>query len=82
MSQNLTKDELQQLEDFRKQAMDYAAILGELSYQEVLLSLDKVKLTDAIRELKEKERVLLDELGKKYGNGSINLETGEIQPTK
>lgn len=80
MNNKLTQEELQQIQDLRKQALEFASALGELGYQEVLISLDKAKLTNSVKELKEKERVLFDEFGKKYGNGVIDLETGDIQP--
>jgi len=80
MNKTLTQEELQQIQDIRKQALEVASALGELGYQQVLIDLDKAGLTEAVKDLKQKERALLDEFNKKYGDGVINLETGEIQP--
>jgi hypothetical protein len=80
MNKTLTQEELQQVQDIRKQALELASALGELGYQQVLIDLDKANLTEAVKDLKQKERTLLDEFNKKYGDGVINLETGEIQP--
>ncbi len=80
MNKTLTQEELQQIQDIRKQALEVASALGELGYQQVLIDLDKASLTEAVKDLKQKERTLLDEFNKKYGDGVINLETGEIQP--
>ena len=76
----LSQEELQQIQEVRKQMVELASTLGELAYQETILSIEKGKLTEAVKAIREKERVLLDEFGKKYGDGIINLETGEIQP--
>ena len=75
----LPQEELQQIKEVRKQMLELASMLGELSYQEVILSIEKSKLTEAVKNVREKERLLLDEFGKKYGDGVIDLETGEIQ---
>jgi hypothetical protein len=75
----LPQEELQQIKEVRKQMLELASVLGELSYQEVILSIEKAKLTEAVKNVREKERSLLDEFGKKYGDGVIDLETGEIQ---
>lgn len=75
----LSQEELQQVKEIRKQTLELVSALGELSYQEVLVSIEKSKLTEAVKNVREKERLLLDEFGKKYGDGVIDLETGEIQ---
>ena len=75
----LSQEELQQIKEVRKQMLELASALGELSYQEVILGIEKSKFTEAVKNVREKERSLLDEFGKKYGDGIIDLETGEIQ---
>ena len=75
----LTQEELQQIQQVRKQMVETASALGEVSYQEILVNLEKERLTEIVKTLRESERKLLDEFGKKYGDGVINLETGEIQ---
>lgn len=75
----MTQEELQQIQEVRKQMLQVASALGELSYQETILNLEKEKFVENVKSLREKERNLLSEFGKKYGDGVINLETGEIQ---
>ena len=75
----LSAEELQQVQEMRKQLLEIISALGELSYQETVISLEKQKLTELVKNIREKERVILEEFGKKYGDGVINLETGEIQ---
>lgn len=75
----LTQEELQEIQQVRKQMVETASALGEVSYQEILINLEKERITGTIKILRDSERKLLDEFGKKYGDGVINLETGEIQ---
>jgi hypothetical protein len=79
-NQVLTQDELQQIQQIRKQTLEIASALGDLSYQEVLIGLEKERIVETTKTLREGERALLDDFSKKYGEGMINLETGEIQP--
>lgn len=79
-NKNLTQEELQQLKDIRGQVLQLASTLGEISYQQILLDLDKAKVTDGIKDLRVKEQLLFAELGKKYGDGVINIETGVVEP--
>lgn len=78
-TKNLTQEELQQLKDIRSEVLQLASTLGELSYQEVLISLDKAKITDAIKQVREKEQAVFAELTQKYGDGFVNLDTGTIE---
>ena len=80
MNKTLTQEELQQIQDIRKQALELASALGELGYQQVLIDLDKANLVESVKQVKQQERTLLEELNNKYGDGVINLETGEVQP--
>jgi len=80
MSKSLTQEELQQLKDIRQEILQLASTLGELGYQQILLDLDHEKLTEAVKDVKVKEQGLLANFSDIYGDGVINLETGEIQP--
>jgi hypothetical protein len=75
----LTQEELQQLKDIRSQVLQLASTLGEISYQEVLIGIDKAKIAESIKEVRLKEQTLFAEFGKKYGDGVVNIETGEIE---
>ena len=55
MNKTLTQEELQQVQDIRKQALELASALGELGYQQVLIDLDKANLTQAVINLETGE---------------------------
>ena len=82
MSIQLTPEELQQFKGHRQEANRHAAFLGELNYQKVLLDFELDNLKQAIRENARKQQIQLRELGEKYGDGTIDSETGIIDPVE
>jgi hypothetical protein len=76
----LASDELKQFQDLREEILQTISILGDLEYRKTLLSFEIENLKSTIKQNAVKERTLLTDLGKKYGNGSIDVETGEITP--
>lgn len=80
MSQQLTADELQQFQTVRNSIFETISILGELNYRKTLLEVELEALKVTIKDNATKEKALLNEFGKKYGDGSINTETGVITP--
>lgn len=80
MGQQLTPEELKQFQDLRNNIYETISILGDLNYRKTLLDLELDNLKETIKGNALKERELLKEFGKKYGDGSINSQTGEITP--
>lgn len=80
MSQKVTPEELQQLQDVRKAVYETISAIGELNYRKTLIDLELEAVKEAVKKNATQERELLSAFGKKYGDGSINPETGEITP--
>lgn len=80
MSQKLSPEELKQFQDLRNSIYETISILGDLNYRKTLIDFEIDKLKEAIKQNSEKERELLKVFGQRYGDGSINAETGEITP--
>lgn len=80
MSQKLSPEELKQFQDLRNSIYETISILGDLNYRKTLIDFEIDKLKEAIKQNSEKERELLKGFGQRYGDGSINAETGEITP--
>ena len=76
----LASDELKQFQDLREEIIQTVSILGDLEYRKTLLDFEIENLKSVMKQNATKERTLLTEFGNKYGNGSINPETGEITP--
>lgn len=76
----LTPEELQQFQAIRQEIYGTVGVLGDLTYRKTLLDLELDNLKSIVAQNAQKERSLLKEFGIKYGDGSINVETGEITP--
>ena len=78
MEQKLTPQELQQINLIKSDALEVAALLGELEYQKMSIELDMEEQKKRIKEIRVKEKHVFEEIRSKYGAVSINTETGEI----
>jgi hypothetical protein len=78
MEKQFTPEELQQINLIRTDALEVASLLGELEYQKMVIELDQEELRAKIKRIKIKEKEIFEEIKEKYGNVSINIETGEI----
>ena len=84
-----TEEEMRGVKDIQKQFFDIQRQFGQIAMarlrlQEQLDNLDQSEsdLVDQFNKNKEKENKFLDETTKKYGEGSLNPETGEFTPNK
>ena len=80
MTKQLTAQELQKFQEHRTEANRLAAMLGEIHYQKTLIDLELDNLKQAIKANVDTQQALLKTLGEKYGDGSIDVKTGEITP--
>ncbi len=71
----LSEKELKDLNEIKKQSNNIIFSLGELVLQ-------KEGLVDQFRTLSSKQNEMGKSLTEKYGDGKINLNTGEILSTK
>jgi predicted nucleic acid-binding Zn-ribbon protein len=74
----LTQEELQQVNQLNSERADLISKFGTIEYEIQNLELDKKKLTEQLIELNKKSLQTGDELQQKYGEGNINIETGEF----
>jgi hypothetical protein len=74
----LTAEELETIKSIKIEYNNLAVSLGELELQKANIEKDKQALLLQSAQLSEKESVLAKQLSDKYGNGTINLDTGEI----
>lgn len=71
----LSEKELQILKDLQTKGNELIFSLGQIEAQ-------KVSIFNQIQEVQEKQSKLGKELQEKYGDGNINLETGEFTKTE
>jgi hypothetical protein len=72
----LSQEELNTLEQLQNTQNQIINSLGQLEYNIQLLELQKEQLTEEIEKLKGSEMDIGEKLTQKYGNGSIDLESG------
>jgi len=78
----LEKEELQQLKDFRVREENIIVSFGQLGYQRAQLDEQEDQLLDFKKKFDKERSELATTLTAKYGNGSINIETGKITLAK
>ena len=72
IAKKLTAEELQSIKTIRQDYSNLALAVGELELQKFNL------LENYQKEIATREKQLAAQLQEKYGEGSINLDTGEI----
>ena len=85
----LTDEELSSVKSLREEIVGSISTVGQLKLTYDLMEEDlttvKSKLNEQVTKYKEllvKEKGLVDELLKKYGLGSLDVETGVFTPEK
>jgi len=74
----LTQEELTQLTNLKNQQNNLLVNLGSIEYRIALLEQNKFELKSQVLEIERLNNELGAQLTEKYGNGNLNLETGEI----
>ena len=67
----LTPEELQQVKSLQEQSQQVTIQLGTLEIK-------KMQLKDQIKNLQQQEEQLAKSLSDKYGNGSLDIDTGKL----
>jgi len=74
----LEKKELDTIKEIQQIELNLVNQLGNLEYQIQTLQLQKNNLNTEIVKLQSKSQKFGDDLQQKYGDGNINIETGEF----
>lgn len=78
-SKVLTSEELTKLKQFQEQENQLIFDFGRVELQIQSLEIQKDKLLESKGQLEQASAEFGQELSDKYGNGTIDLETGEIK---
>ena len=73
----LTQDEISSLKKLKTDFINITTKIGEVEIS--LMNLKRGK-KETLLKIQDEEKVLANSLEKKYGQGSISLETGEFLP--
>ena len=74
----LTKEEIELLSQLQQQQNDLIFGLGQVEYQMSFLNRQKDDIRTQLNEIEQTQRQSGQELEQKYGQGTINLESGEF----
>ena len=77
----LTEEEKKEVLDIQNLENDYMIKLGQIEYQIQTLNLQKNTISQNLSEFEDRKNKFAKELQGKYGEGSINIETGEFTKT-
>jgi hypothetical protein len=78
----LTPEELSKLQDLNIKATDIITSLGQIEVQVSFLQANKESLLDNFTQLQQDQDQLATELTQKYGDGTINIASGEFTKTE
>lgn len=81
-NQKLSQEELQELNQIQKQNDNITYSLGQVEVQKAILEGQKTSLLEELAKLQEKQNSIAKKLQEKYGDGNINLDSGEFVETK
>ena len=74
----LEKQELDTIKEIQQEELNLVDQLGRIEYQIQSLELEKERIKQEIVKFQIKSREFGDDLQQKYGDGNINIETGEF----
>ena len=77
-----TKDELTQVQNIQNSYQNVQNQFGQLKLAQIRLDLQEVELEDSLKSIQAEEKKFLDGITEKYGQGSLNPETGVFTPTE
>ena len=80
ITKKLTEEELNEVKQIRQDYTNLVYALGEIELQQISINKEKQRLLEVQSSLLEKEVQIANKLQEKYGQGNLDIETGEIKP--
>jgi len=77
-----TKEELTQVQNIQASYQNIQNQFGQLKLAQIRLDNQEVDLENALTSIQDEEKKFLDGITSKYGQGSLNPETGVFIPTE
>ena len=76
----LSEEELQKLKEFQTREENLIVAFGQIAYQQETLDKQQDKAIEEKEKFEKERSEFATSLTTKYGNGTINIDTGEITP--
>ncbi len=77
-----TEEELKQVQNIQRSYMAVQTQFGQLKMSQIKLDEQEVDLEEALKSIQSEEKKFLDGITDKYGQGTLNPETGVFTPNK
>ena len=77
----LSKEELQKLKDFQSKEDNLVILFGQIAYQQHSLEEEQDRAIEEKEKFNKERLEFASNLTSRYGNGTINIDTGEITST-
>jgi len=77
-----TEEELKQVQNIQRGYSNVQNQFGQLKLAQIRLDEQEVELEDALKSIQSEEKKFLDGITDKYGQGTLNPETGVFTPTE
>lgn len=74
----LTEEEITQLTTLRNSEVEFIEQLGQIEYQIQSLQIRKDEIKTTLSKFFDRRNIIAKELQSKYGEGSININSGEF----
>jgi hypothetical protein len=81
-AQKFTEDELTSLKTIQSKSQEATLKCGQLYLSKLRLETQENFLQNQLKELEQEETSIAQQLTKKYGKGTIDIESGEFTPTE
>lgn len=75
-----SEQELDSIKELQKEYNKLSIALGQLELEKMVLKNREETLHSTFKTISEKEQTIIQDLNRKYGVGSLNLETGTFTP--
>ena len=77
-----TEDELKKVQNIQKSYASVQNQFGQLKLAQIRLDGQEVDLEDSLKSIQTEEQKFLDGITKKYGDGTLNPDTGVFTPSE
>tara|TARA_R100000664_G_C2689322_1_gene94055 strand:+ start:400 stop:657 length:258 start_codon:yes stop_codon:yes gene_type:complete len=77
-----TEEELNQVKGIQQAYMSCQAQFGQLKMNQLKLDEQEILIEENLKSVQKEESDFLDKITEKYGQGSLNPETGVFTPNK
>ena len=77
-----TEEELTEVQKIQKSYLSVQNQFGQLKMAQIRLDEQEVDLEESLKSIQDEEKKFLDGITEKYGEGTLNPETGVFTPNK